>query len=89
MYFDRTTYSALDKSKFIGLNGRYDVFNDGKIFLIPAPGHSPGHQTLLVNLKETGSIMLSGDLYHFSKTRDLRKVPALNYDNRGDVINYG
>jgi glyoxylase-like metal-dependent hydrolase (beta-lactamase superfamily II) len=50
LHFDPSTYSALDKSKFVGLDGRYDVFNDGKVVLIPAPGHSPGHQTLLVNL---------------------------------------
>ena len=80
MHFDPTTYSGLDKSKFLGLTGRYDVFNDGKVILIPASGHTPGHQSLLVNLKETGAIMLSGDLYHFSKNREHRRVPALNYD---------
>ncbi len=60
--------------------GDYDVFGDGSVKLVYAPGHTPGHQTLLINLPKTGLVMLSGDLYHFRESRPLRRVPKFNYD---------
>lgn len=62
------------------IDGDYDVFGDGSVKLIYAPGHTPGHQTLLIQLDETGPLMLSGDLYHFRESRKLRAVPTFNYD---------
>jgi len=46
--------------------------------IVSAPGHTPGHQTLLVHLRNTGPVLLSGDLYHFRATRRLRAVPMFN-----------
>ena len=39
----------------------YDVYGDGVIKLIYTPGHSPGHQSILVNLPKTKNILLAGD----------------------------
>src|SRR5262245_28846341 len=69
-------YAALKTSKTIVATGEHDVFGDGSVTLIPTPGHSPGHQSLLVKLPKTGSILLSGDLFHFPAERTLNKVPA-------------
>src|SRR4051812_1292314 len=44
--------------------GDHDVFGDGSVTLISTPGHSPGHQCLLVKLPKTGAILLSGDAVH-------------------------
>jgi glyoxylase-like metal-dependent hydrolase (beta-lactamase superfamily II) len=47
-----------------------DVFNDGSLYLLDAPGHAPGHQMLLVRVKqgptklEDDFILLAGDCYH-------------------------
>ena len=62
------------------LNGDYDVFGDGTVQLIAAEGHTPGHQVLLVDLAETGPVVLSGDLYHFQFSRANRVVPLFNVD---------
>lgn len=62
------------------LNGDHDVFGDGTVQLIAAEGHTPGHQVLLVDLVETGPVMLSGDLYHFQFSRRNRVVPLFNVD---------
>ncbi len=43
----------------------YDVFGDGTVVIMAAPGHSPGHQVLFLKLKKTGPVVLSGDLYHY------------------------
>ncbi len=63
------------------LDGEYDVFGDGRARIIPAPGHTPGHQVLLVELAEEGLVLLAGDLYHFRASRAGRRVPAFNVDS--------
>jgi N-acyl homoserine lactone hydrolase len=62
------------------LNGDYDVFGDGSVIIKSMPGHTPGHQVLFLKLEETGSVLLTGDLYHFQENRDTRGVPSFNYD---------
>ena len=62
------------------LDGDYDVFGDGKVRLISATGHTPGHQVLYVELEDFGPLMLSGDLFHFRLSRDQRRVPMFNVD---------
>ena len=76
--FDINNYSALKESKHIDLQGDYDVFGDGSVVILSTPGHSPGHQSLFVKLKETGPIILSGDLYHFEKNRVNYGMPIWN-----------
>ena len=67
-----TRFSALKYSKTILLDGDHDVFGDGSVVIIATPGHTPGHQSLLVNLPKTGPIVLSGDLYHYPAERTLK-----------------
>ena len=62
------------------LHGDHDVFGDGRVRLIAAEGHTPGHQVLFVDLDETGPVVLSGDLYHFQFSRANRVVPLFNVD---------
>jgi glyoxylase-like metal-dependent hydrolase (beta-lactamase superfamily II) len=78
--FNAVSYNKIDKTKIMVLNGDYDVFGDGSVIIKPASGHTPGHQMLLVNLEKEGSIMLSGDLYHFTKNRTHKRVPSFNFD---------
>jgi len=85
LYFDANSYNKVNKENFVGLTGEMDVFNDGTVIIFPAEGHTPGHQTLLVNLSETGSVMLSGDLFHFTKNRIHKRIPALNYNKQDSL----
>ena len=62
------------------LEGDHDVFGDGRVRIISAPGHTPGHQVLFLDLAETGPLVLSGDLYHFRLSRAERRVPTFNFD---------
>jgi glyoxylase-like metal-dependent hydrolase (beta-lactamase superfamily II) len=73
-------FSKLKETKLTVIDGDHDVFGDGSVTMIYAPGHTPGHQVLLVNLARTGPVLLSGDLYHFRESRTLRRVPTFNYD---------
>jgi glyoxylase-like metal-dependent hydrolase (beta-lactamase superfamily II) len=75
-------WSELKTAKTKILDGDYDVFGDGSVMIIATPGHTPGHQSLLVNLKKTGPVLLSGDLYHYPSERTLKNFTP--FSNLGD-----
>ncbi len=75
-------WSELKNSKTKILDGDYDVFGDGSVIILSTPGHTPGHQSLLVNLKKTGPVILSGDLYHYPAERQLKNFTP--FANLGD-----
>ena len=57
-----------------------DVFGDGSVVMLRTPGHTPGHQALLVRLKDKGPVILSGDAVHFHENYANEGVPGFNYD---------
>ena len=74
-------FSALKTSRTTMITtADYDVFGDGRVVIKSAPGHSPGHQVLFVNLAKTGPVVLSGDLYHYPEERTLKKVPTTEFN---------
>ncbi|MEH6583409.1 MAG: N-acyl homoserine lactonase family protein [Halioglobus sp.] len=79
-YIDTSLFDGLRQADVTFIEGDYDVFGDGSVRLISSPGHTPGHQVLLVTLENTGKILLSGDLYHTRANRRLRRAPIFNYD---------
>jgi glyoxylase-like metal-dependent hydrolase (beta-lactamase superfamily II) len=62
------------------LAGDKDVFGDGSITILSTPGHTPGHQSLMVRLPRTGVVVLSGDAAHFKDNYDNRRVPVNNFN---------
>jgi N-acyl homoserine lactone hydrolase len=66
--------------KVIKAEGDRDLFGDGSVVLISTPGHSPGHQNLLVRLPHTGAVMLSGDSVHSRANWDSHRVPERNFN---------
>jgi len=48
--------------------------------IVATPGHTPGHQSLLVKLPKTGAVVLSGDAVHFKSNWENRGVPSINTD---------
>ena len=67
------------------IDGDKDVFGDGSITIVSTPGHTPGHQSLLVKLPKTGAVLLTGDAVHFKSNWDNRGVPAGNFDKAKTV----
>ena len=63
------------------VEGDHDVFGDGSVVLIATPGHSPGHQCLLVKLPRTGAILLSGDAVHTKANWENKRAPAQNFNH--------
>ena len=76
-------YTDLAESKKLLLQGDHDVFDDGSVVTLSAPGHTPGHQALKLELENYGPLNLSGNLYHFEASRMLRRTPVFNTDAAG------
>jgi N-acyl homoserine lactone hydrolase len=73
-------YADLEATTPRLLDGDLDLFGDGSVRMLAAPGHTPGHQVLYLELPETGPLLLSGDLWHFRFSRAQRRVPVFNTD---------
>ena len=77
-------YKPLKGVKITDLSGQHDLFGDGSVIIVPTPGHSAGHQSLFVDLPNTGPVVLSGDLYHFQENREQYGIPVWN--NKKETI---
>jgi glyoxylase-like metal-dependent hydrolase (beta-lactamase superfamily II) len=59
------------------LDGEHDVFGDGTVVLFPTYGHTPGHQSLLVELPRTGPVILTGDACYWREHLEAERVPGV------------
>jgi glyoxylase-like metal-dependent hydrolase (beta-lactamase superfamily II) len=78
--FAPANYDKLRANPVVKLNGDHDVFGDGSLVILSTPGHTPGHQSLLVRLPKRGAVVLSGDMVHFQENWVNRRVPARNFN---------
>jgi glyoxylase-like metal-dependent hydrolase (beta-lactamase superfamily II) len=59
------------------LDGDHDVFGDGRLIALSTPGHTRGHQSLMVHLDSGQTVILLADAaYLLAKMRE-RALPAL------------
>ena len=65
--------------KFLGgeYTDHYDLFGDGTIRMIFTPGHSPGHQSFLIRLPNTGPVLLTIDAAYTQDHWEERALPGL------------
>jgi N-acyl homoserine lactone hydrolase len=78
-------YDKLAATPTVKLKGDYDVFGDGSVTIISTPGHTPGHQSLMVKLPKTGTVILSGDLAHYQENWVNRFAPGFNFSHDESV----
>jgi N-acyl homoserine lactone hydrolase len=46
------------------IDGDFDLFHDGTMRLTKTPGHTPGHQSLILDLPHRGRVCLGADVGH-------------------------
>jgi len=84
-FVDPDRFNVYETAKTEMIDGDYDVFGDGTVRILKTPGHTPGHQSLLVKLKKAGTVIISGDLYHLRDNYRFRRVPGFNVE-RADTL---
>jgi glyoxylase-like metal-dependent hydrolase (beta-lactamase superfamily II) len=57
------------------IDGEHDLFGDGRITLLPLPGHSPGLVGALVKLDKSGEFLLPSDALSVRASLDQNTVP--------------
>jgi glyoxylase-like metal-dependent hydrolase (beta-lactamase superfamily II) len=57
------------------LSGERDVMGDGKITIIPLPGHTPGLVGVLVGLDRSGGFLLASDALSVRENLDRHVIP--------------
>lgn len=83
--YDNTLFKDLMPANRVSFEGDHDVFGDGTVVIISTPGHTPGHSSLKLNLKRSGTMILSGDLWHLHASRKQKLIPDHNSD-RADTL---
>jgi glyoxylase-like metal-dependent hydrolase (beta-lactamase superfamily II) len=58
------------------LEGPHDVFGDGAVCVLPTPGHTPGHQSLCVELP-SGLLVLAADASYLEVKMRQRRLPGV------------
>jgi N-acyl homoserine lactone hydrolase len=71
-------YDALKTAQVQRVQGDLDLYGDQSMRLISTPGHTPGHMSLLLRLKQTGPIILAADVAHYAFNLEKRLVPEMN-----------
>lgn len=54
----------------------YDLYGDGVLTTVFTPGHSPGHQSMLVRLPESGPLLLTIDAAYTTDHWDEKALPG-------------
>ncbi|MCL6452620.1 MAG: N-acyl homoserine lactonase family protein [Alicyclobacillus sp.] len=73
MYND---YKDTRDYRFVQLDGDIDLFDDGSVRLVTTPGHSPGHQSMILRLENRGTVCLGADSAHLQEAyRTLTCMP--------------
>jgi glyoxylase-like metal-dependent hydrolase (beta-lactamase superfamily II) len=58
------------------VDGDHDLLGDGSVRLLLTPGHTPGHQSVLVG----DDLVIGGDVVHYATTLDDHRFPMLGDD---------
>ena len=58
------------------------MFGDGSVLLFSTPGHTGGHQSLLVHLQKTGWVLLTGDTVQIKDQWDRLQSSPGSIDER-------
>lgn len=61
--------------KIDAIGGERDLFGDGRIVLVPLPGHTPGTTGALVALENSGAFFLASDTVSLRLTLDTGVIP--------------
>jgi glyoxylase-like metal-dependent hydrolase (beta-lactamase superfamily II) len=62
------------------VDGEHDVFGDGRVVLVPTPGHTPGHQSLRVRTGRGPEVVLTADACYTREHLEQDLLPGVAWD---------
>jgi len=68
-------FDRVPDSSWRRVRGEVDLLGDGSVVIVPTPGHTPGHQSLLVHLARHSVLLVGDAAYDPVKMRE-RKLPG-------------
>jgi glyoxylase-like metal-dependent hydrolase (beta-lactamase superfamily II) len=68
------------KLKYQVIRGNHEVLPG--VELIPTPGHTEGHQSVVIQLEESGPLILAGDAIYFRENLETPILPGVYVDAR-------
>ncbi len=82
--FQRAAYVLKDYEgtrdyDFLQLNGDFDLFGDGSLVALDTKGHTQGHQSLQVTLKNTGVLLLAADAIYTAEN-EAGVIPGITWN---------
>jgi N-acyl homoserine lactone hydrolase len=63
-------------NRVVLIDGDHDLLGDGSVHLLSTPGHTPGHQSVMVEER----VVIGGDVSHFSSGFDDHRFPMFADD---------
>lgn len=72
-------YDDARNFKYLELTGDFDLFGDGSVVVLDTKGHTQGHQSLMVKLKNTGTLFLAGDAV-YTPENEAGVVPGITWN---------
>lgn len=73
-------FRKLDQVNIKTLDGIFDVFGDQSVIVFPTPGHTPGHQSVLVRTNQGQSLILAQDACYTLENMFANIPPGLAVD---------
>ena len=64
---------------YLQLDGDFDLFGDGSVVVLDTKGHTQGHQSLMVKLKNTGTLFLAGDAV-YTPENEAGVIPGITWN---------
>ena len=71
-------YWDIPELTYVPTGGRSRVARGVEV--VPTPGHAPGHQSLVVDLPETGRVILTGDAAFTRANLERGEIPAMDQE---------
>jgi glyoxylase-like metal-dependent hydrolase (beta-lactamase superfamily II) len=77
VYYIPGDFADTKKMNIIRLSGDLDLFDDGSVRVMRAPGHTPGSQFMTVKLPKTGTVILTSDVVYLKENLDKNLIPPI------------
>lgn len=68
------------KLNYQDVDGELDLFGDGALVLFPTHGHTPGHQSLRVQVTKGAAFVMTGDACYTKSNMDENRLPLIASD---------